>query len=325
MRDDDHRPAAVGQPAQRNHDLLVHARVQARGRLVEVEQRRLGEQLESDAGALALAAGELRDLPVGEIVAAGGRRGAVGGAARQRQLDQHLLNARVPLRVGRVGRETQLGAELERLAHRQGGVQDVVLRHVADLAPQLVVLRVEVPPAKAHGAHVRGAETGERVEQRRLSGAAGPEHGQQRPAGQPEGHLVQQAGLAGVHRDGVYLECHIAGFDMLDEDAVADGEDVVPDPDQVAAVEQRPLDPVAVDEGPVGRAQVDDLDAAAADEQLRVLAGGHEVIARRCRWTLPGRSRSAPVQARGCGARRGRRCGRSSGSIGPGAEPSRAR
>jgi hypothetical protein len=64
---------------------------------------------------------------------------------------------------------------------------------------------------------------------------------------------------------------------MLDEDAVADGEDVVPDPDQVAAVEDGPHDPLAVDEGPVGRAQVDDLGAAAADEQLRVLAGCHEV------------------------------------------------
>ena len=65
MRDHQHHTAGVGELPQHQHDLTVQRRVQTGRRLVEEQQRRLGEQFECHRGAFALAAGELVDPGVG--------------------------------------------------------------------------------------------------------------------------------------------------------------------------------------------------------------------------------------------------------------------
>ena len=94
VRHDHDDPAVVGEGAQLVHDVAVEARVEARGRLVEEQQRRRGQQLGRDRDPLALAAGELGADPVVDLrgpAASGRRRGRpvrpllLGGVGRQPQ------------------------------------------------------------------------------------------------------------------------------------------------------------------------------------------------------------------------------------------------
>ena len=101
VRDDQDRTAVVGEAAQQLHDVAVHARVEAGGRLVQEDQRRLGQQLQGDGDALALAAGERGDLLLLVDV--------------ELELAQHLVDAGVALGLGGVAGEAQLGRVLEGL------------------------------------------------------------------------------------------------------------------------------------------------------------------------------------------------------------------
>jgi hypothetical protein len=126
VRDHHDRAPGVGQAAQRVHHLLLEPRVEAAGRLVEEEQARVGQQLGRDRHALALPARQLEDVLV----------------AVRRHLDvvEHAGDAGLDLAGRRVRRQPQLGAVGQRLVDAQAGVQDVVLRHVAEHA----AVRVEV-------------------------------------------------------------------------------------------------------------------------------------------------------------------------------------
>ena len=61
--------------------------------------------------------------------------------SRELELAEHVLDARVPLLGGHVGRETELGGVVQRLLDRELGVDDVVLRDEADPLAELVVVR----------------------------------------------------------------------------------------------------------------------------------------------------------------------------------------
>ena len=80
VQDGDERAArGVQLRAQVEHlDLVLE--VEERRRLVEQQQRRLLREHHRQPDALALAAGELVDRPVGEVVDAGGRHRALDGA-----------------------------------------------------------------------------------------------------------------------------------------------------------------------------------------------------------------------------------------------------
>ena len=136
MGDDDHRAPAVGQAPHQLHRGLLEARVEPRRRLVEEEQRRLGHELEGDARALALPARELVDAEV--------------GAVREPQLAHHLVDPLAALLGGDVGREAQLGGELERATNGELRMQDVVLGDVSDARPQLLEMAVQVLAAIEH-------------------------------------------------------------------------------------------------------------------------------------------------------------------------------
>ena len=125
VRHHDDRAAVVRQLGHLLHDRLVQSGVQARGRLVQEQQRRLGQQFQRDVDALLLAAGQ--------------RRGPGVGVRGQRQLGEHLVDPALALLLAGVAREAQLGGELQCTPHRQLGMQDVLLRHQADPVPQLGV------------------------------------------------------------------------------------------------------------------------------------------------------------------------------------------
>ena len=163
--DDDDRPAVVGQVPHLLHDRLVQARVQARGRLVQEQQRRLGQQLLRHVDPLELAAGQ----PVGAGV----------GVPGQAQLAHHLVDPAVAFGRLDVGGEPELGRVLQRAPRGQLGVQHALLRDQADPVPELVVVLVQVTVVVQHRAGGRGAHPGQRAEQGGLARAAGADDAEQ--------------------------------------------------------------------------------------------------------------------------------------------------
>ena len=130
MRHHEHHATGVGQLAQHRHDLVVQRRVQARGRLVEDQQRRPGEQFQRHRGAFALAAGQLVDPGVGVL--------------GQLEFLEHLRDDLGAVGFAGVGRQPQFGGVAQRLVDRQLAVHHVVLRDHADPAAQRRVLGVDV-------------------------------------------------------------------------------------------------------------------------------------------------------------------------------------
>ena len=130
VRDHQHHATGVGQLPQHRHDLQVQRGVQARGRLVEDQQRRPGEQFECHRGALALAAGELVDPGVGVL--------------GQPQFLEYLGDDLFAVGLAGVGRQPQFGGVAQRLVDGQLAVHDVVLGDHPDPGAQRRVLGVDV-------------------------------------------------------------------------------------------------------------------------------------------------------------------------------------
>ena len=248
--DDDDRPAVVGQVPHLLHDRLVQARVQARGRLVQEQQRRLGQQLLRHVDPLELAAGQ----PVGAGV----------GVPGQAQLAHHLVDPAVPFGRLDVGGEPELGRVLQRAPRGQLGVQHALLRDQADPVPELVVVLVQVTVVIQHRAGGRGAHPGQRAEQGGLARAAGADDAEQALFRDRERHVVQQHLAAGLDHQFLGGEGDVAVVDELPELAAGEPERGAADADQVLFGQDLLGDPLAVDERPVVAAEVDDL----------VLAGG---------------------------------------------------
>jgi len=87
---------------------------------------------------------------------------------------QRLLDAIVDLLVGVVVRQPELRRVLHRLEDGELGMDDVVLRDVADDTTERVVDRVEVLAVDPHLTARRREVTVQRHEQRRLAGAGRP-------------------------------------------------------------------------------------------------------------------------------------------------------
>jgi hypothetical protein len=115
--------AAAGETAEHLHESGLHAGVEAAGGLIQQEQTRLEEQLDCDADALALAAGEDADFFVLVLEEAHGFHGPT--------------DAGPALIVGQV-RQADEGGEVEVFKHRQVGVDDVILRDDADFGAVVV-------------------------------------------------------------------------------------------------------------------------------------------------------------------------------------------
>jgi hypothetical protein len=265
--DHDDGPAVVGEAAQHVHHRAVHAGVEAGGRLVEEQQRRLGQQLQGDADALALAAGEAVHVLVGALF--------------QAQFTDHLVDPGPPLGFGGVLREAQLGGVGEGFADGQLGVQDVVLRDEADALAQLGVVPVEVAAVVEDGAVVGGPLAGEGVEERGLAGAARADDGEQALLPHRERHVVQQRLAAAVDGDRqvLHVEGDLTGVDVLLEFVADEAERRVADADDVALADRGAGDAAAVEVRAVVAAEVGDLVRPVGQgAQFGVPAGDHQVV-----------------------------------------------
>lgn len=229
------------------HDRAVHAGVEPRGRLVEEEQRRLRQQLQCDADALALAAGEAVDRLFRPLF--------------QSQLTYHFGDPGPAF--GRVGvvREAEFGGVPEGAVHGQLGVQDVVLRDEPDAMAQLGVVVVEVSAVVEDAALVGRPEAGQRVEQGGFAGAARAHHAQQTLLAHREGDIVEQGLAAPVHGDRqvLYIERDLTGVDELLQHVADQRELGVTDADDVTGGDRGTADQLAVEIRAVVRAEVDDL------------------------------------------------------------------
>ena len=165
---DDGAAGLLDQAAQDLHHLLRRVRVQPRGRLVEEQQPRVGEEAHGDGHALALpAADAARALLADDGV------GALGDV----QHAQHAVHVLQPRRVRLQVRQLQLGLVHQEGARRQRLEERVVLRDVVEDVPH----RGGVLGA-AVDAHLAGGgldPAAEQVEQRRLAGAGGAHQGDQ--------------------------------------------------------------------------------------------------------------------------------------------------
>jgi hypothetical protein len=113
---EDHGHAAGPQPLERRPHPPPQQRIDARGRLVEQQQRRLVEQRAGERHALLHAARERVDL-------------VVGAMCEIDELEQ------LPRPAARVGDREAAGEELQVLARGEILVERRLLRHVAELRP----------------------------------------------------------------------------------------------------------------------------------------------------------------------------------------------
>lgn len=188
VRHDHHHAPAVGEPSRLlRHGLLV-ARIEPRRGLVEEQERRIGQQFHSHARSFALSAGQAIDGNVGPL--------------RQSQLADHLVDPSLALVPAHVGREAQLGRKPKRPAHRELGMEDVVLRDVADALPELIRGFIEVQAVHQYPAGLGRSEAGERLEKRRLAGSRRAQQREQSAFLQRERDIVEDLLATGQDRRG---------------------------------------------------------------------------------------------------------------------------
>ena len=159
---------------------------EAARRLVEEQERRIGDELERDVDALPLSAGEHFALGLSDLEILHGL---------EAEVLHHLLDAPIDLGVAEIGREAELSRVLDRFEDRELGVDDVVLRHVSDAAAERVVDGIEALAVDAHLAARRAQITIEHGEQRGLSGAARAHQGDEIAGQRLERHVIEQDAL----------------------------------------------------------------------------------------------------------------------------------
>ena len=187
MGHDDDGPPRPCQVAQRLHERFLVARVEAGCRLVEEEERRLGQELAADAHPLALPAGQAIQAEVRALL--------------EVQLRHHLVDARRSRRRGNVAREPQLRRVRQGLPYRQLRMEDVGLGDEAHPRPDVLVRRVDVAAVEDDVAALGRTETGQRVQQGRLPGARRTDDGEHARRLEREPNLVEDPTPAGVDHE----------------------------------------------------------------------------------------------------------------------------
>jgi hypothetical protein len=128
-------PPRFPEVAQPCDQLDAGDRVEARCRLVEEEDVRIGQQLDGDAGALALPAAERGHLDVGVI--------------GQADSFERVADRVVDLGRGRRRREPEPRGVAERACEGEVCMDDVVLRHVTEHAAEALEVGVPVDAVEA--------------------------------------------------------------------------------------------------------------------------------------------------------------------------------
>ena len=162
----EHRASRVGKASKGVHHRLRLEGVEATGRLIHEDDRRVVDQLDPDGHAPALASRQPPHF---------GRAHQSIRTPHKVELGNRGLHARLPLGGRALIGQAQLGREHERLADRRERKERLVLldvrrelRHV--VLPQVVPVD-EKPAEELRVLHLRHAAC-EHVEQRRLTGAA---------------------------------------------------------------------------------------------------------------------------------------------------------
>ena len=246
-------PLSARRPQQANHLRRV-VRRQAGRRLVEEQGARIAQQLHRDVDALALAAADhlalgRADQPIADVVDV--------------QILQDLLNARLDLVVAEVG--AQLGGVVERFLDGELRVEDVVLRDVADLQPELLLIGVKILAVEEHLPGVRRRVAVQRLEQRRLAGAGRAHERDELRWKDGERNRIEQPA---AHRSALDLDDQLRGGDgdvaliaALGQDAgVVEQLEAEAAEADFAALFQRDAsaDPLPVDERAVLRSEIFD-------------------------------------------------------------------
>ena len=157
MGGDQHGDAVGGQPVNLVPEFAARLGIDAGGRLVEQQQARLRQDAGAEREPLLPAAGQL----AGELVLAAGEPEPGDRALAPRLCGSgHAIDAR---------------HEFEILADRQIGIEAEALRHVADIALDLVLLGENVVAEAGAFAGIRREQPAQHAERRGLAAAVRPE------------------------------------------------------------------------------------------------------------------------------------------------------
>ena len=148
-------------------------------RLIKEERPRIGEELDGDAGALALPAAERADPNVGVVT--------------ETNVVERRADDLIDLGRGCCGRQSQSSCITERVAKGEVGVNDVVLRHIADHAPELPQIGLQVDAVVTDRSLAGPSDPGHRLQQRRLARTAGTDDRDELTGGDGERHTVQES------------------------------------------------------------------------------------------------------------------------------------
>ncbi len=197
--DDDAAGVLAGEEAEEVGDLALGFGVEAAGDFVAEEQAGVGDELEGEAEAALLAAGEDFDAAVGEVGEAGDVEDVV-------ELRLEVVSAGELGAQGHAGGDAFLdGEEL---------VRDAELGHVAELAGVEVLLLLEVAPFPEEASGGLLGDACDDFEQGGLAAAGGADDGHEVPLGQGECHVAQQVqGFLLRARGGVHFQAEIFGFE----------------------------------------------------------------------------------------------------------------
>ena len=188
-------PAALARQAPQvlEHGHLV-VQVEVRHRLVEQQQRRILRQQRRQPHALAFAAGQRGDVVVGQ-------------RAQVHRVQRGMRDAAVVRALPGPAAQVRMAAEQHHVG--DAGAEGIVLRlrQQAALARQLAHRPVGQRLALEHDASgTRRAQPGQRVQQRGLAAAVGPQHAPQFAAMHLQVEGVDQRARSGHHLQAFHVE-----------------------------------------------------------------------------------------------------------------------
>ena len=165
--------ALAVQPPDEAPQPLAQFDVDARGRLVEDDHRRLVHQRLGDQHAALHAAREAAHVDVG-----------LGG---QVEVGENLVDPVIVLADAEVA-----GLDAQRLAHLEEGVENQFLRHDAEQAARRAVITDDIVAEHLEGARIGAHQPRQRRDQCRLAGAVGAEQTEEFALGDVERHPGQR-------------------------------------------------------------------------------------------------------------------------------------
>ena len=160
-------------------ELLAKLDVDAGGRLVEDEDRRRMDHRLGDQQPALHAARQGAGISVGLVLE----------PDRAQQLDRPPVGFRDAV---------EAGLDLERLARREEGIEQDLLRHDSDRPLGVARILVDVEAPDRGAAAALGDQAGEDVDQGRLAGAVGPEQAENAAARDVQGDAVERPLAAAI-------------------------------------------------------------------------------------------------------------------------------